>query len=196
MPNLEDSQHTDPHVADYLIKLAAMDDDALYRECRENNAKPMFRNEQSGFEQLWKSKACHDEAKRRGKTEIYTRASEDKNGPPDLMIECLGCANPIPFNFSTQSFSDADDLQTTITTVGSHKLAMMQGFTGDVSVWVDDNGSFRCRAARFTSRREGATVIGGSEEIKESLHVGDKASAEAWLAVWWPKMRDIEDHRP
>jgi hypothetical protein len=37
---------------------------------------------------------------------------------------------------------------------------------------------------------------GGSEEIKESLHVGDKASAEAWLTVWWPKMRDIEDHRP
>lgn len=193
MQNLEDSQDSERRASDYLIKLAAMNDDALYRECRVNNAKPMFRNEESSFDHMWKLQACYKEAKRRGKVEIYTRAKDDENGPPDLMIEFSGCANPIPFNFSTQSFSDADGLQTTITTAGSHKLAMMQGFTGDVSVWVDDSGNFRCRAARFTSRREGTTLVGGSEEIKESLHVGDKASAEAWLAFWWPKMRDIED---
>ncbi|WP_421193908.1 hypothetical protein [Aeromonas jandaei] len=163
-------------VVEYLIKIATMDDEALYRECRENFGNSALSDEAASPDWFWMTSACFKEAKRRGKSEIYSQAYDD-NGKTDM---------PPPFEFKVQSFSKLKgSKKTTITTVGSHKLAIEQCSYGVLFIWMDDMSVFRCEAAR-------CTATGGTEVIEGSLHIGDKGSSEAWLAEWWTKMRDAE----
>jgi len=183
-------QDCERSAVEYLIKIAAMDDEALYRECRENIGKFAFSDEATSLDGFWMTSACFKEAKRRGKSEIYSRAYDD-NGkteipPLDLMSGHAGCANPSPFDFKAQNFSNfKGSNKTTINTVGSHKLSIDQFSSGALFIWMDENGIFRCEAAR-------STAAGGAEVIKDSLHIGDRDSSQVWLAEWWPKMLDAE----
>jgi hypothetical protein len=60
----------------YVAKLEAMTDDELYKECKDKIWFSAYANNNPRSCFHWQCDATYDEAKRRGKVEIYSKAHE------------------------------------------------------------------------------------------------------------------------
>jgi hypothetical protein len=60
----------------YLKKLEAMTDEELYKECKDKIWFSAYANNNPRSCYHWQCDATYDEAKRRDKVEIYTKAHE------------------------------------------------------------------------------------------------------------------------
>ncbi len=62
--------------AEYIAKIQAMDDDALYKETENAIWFSAFAANNRRSDYHWRCDACYDECQARGKPEIYERAHD------------------------------------------------------------------------------------------------------------------------
>lgn len=73
-PNLQGKDNYGRPKADYLNKIAAMDDEALYRESYSMIYQSARSQNNPRADWHWMVDACYDESQRRDDKEIYSRA--------------------------------------------------------------------------------------------------------------------------
>jgi hypothetical protein len=95
-----------------------------------------------------------------------------------LMINMLGCSKAIPFNIDIQQVDNVDNI---ISVAETHSLAMFQGLNGYVEVWHDDSNNYCCQASIFDTEKKGSSINAIVAVDENSLQIGDKKSAVAWL---------------
>lgn len=67
--------------SEYFIRIAAMDDAALAKECETKIWLSAYASNNSRSDYHWHVDACYDECQNRKKPEIYTEAHKRASGP-------------------------------------------------------------------------------------------------------------------
>ena len=103
-------------------------------------------------------------------------------------VEVSGCNEKKRVIFDLQV---KDSIEQIINIAEKYQLAMAQGLSGYVEVWIDDDKNYRCLATDFKSINKGATTKGIQVKNEASLQVGSKDDVNSWLQAWWPKVNQF-----
>ncbi|APE04132.1 hypothetical protein BM526_19380 (plasmid) [Alteromonas mediterranea] len=103
-------------------------------------------------------------------------------------VEVSGCNTKKRVIFDLQV---KDSIEQIINIAEEYQLAMAQGLSGYVEVWIDDDKNYRCQATDVKSIKKGTTTKGIQVKNKASLQVGSKDDVNSWLQAWWPKVNQF-----